>query len=441
MQNSQTGLVRALGLSALVIYGIGDILGAGIYSIVGKIAGHAGSLTWLSFALAMGIVLLTALSYSELVSRIPKSGGVSIFIQEAFDQKWISIFVGLLLFSATIFSMSTLSQAFVGYLRAFDLIVPKWLAIVIFLSVLLGINIRGIKQSSIANIISTLIELSGLLIVLGCGIWFLLNSDKQLNITSLDKLPGIGDIFRGAALAFFAFTGFEDLVNVAEETKDAEKNIPRAILSSLAAAGILYLAVSWMATAIIPGNELAQSNAPLFDVVRRSYPAFPLYLFPIIAIFAVSNTTLLNYITASRLLYGMAESNLMPKFLQKVHSKYHTPYIAILLIFPIVLILGFMGTLSELAGATSTIVLMVFSFSNIALIKIKLNDIGKKNEKVFYIPIIIPWLGLALNIVAITFLPFRNIVQAVVFILISLIVSWIILQLETKFKLNSLNSD
>ncbi|MGQ3889411.1 APC family permease [Legionella sp. CNM-1927-20] len=435
MSEPQNGLVRALGLGALVIYGVGDILGAGIYSIVGKIAGHADSLTWLSFAIAMGIVLLTALSYSELASRIPKSGGVSVYIQEAFDQKWISIFVGLLLFSATIFSMSTLSQAFIGYLKTFGFNVTKWLGLFIFLSILLGINIRGIRQSSIANIISTFVEISGLLIVLVCGFWFLLNSNQSFSLTSLDKLPGMGDVLRGTALAFFAFTGFEDLVNVAEETKEAEKNIPRAILSSLGVAGFLYLGVSWMATAIIPGSELSQSDAPLFAVVKKSYPAFPLYLFSVIAIFAVSNTTLLNYITASRLLYGMSKSNLMPKFLQVVHPKYHTPYIAILIIFPIVLILGFVGNLSELAGATSTIVLMVFSFSNIALIKIKSKEKKKKSNKIFYIPIIVPWLALALNIIAIAFLPFRNIAQAAVFITLSLILSWIILQIEAKFKI------
>ena len=160
--------------------------------------------------------------------------------------------------------------------------------------------------------------------------------------------------------------------------KKPEKNLPRAILSSLGAAGLLYLGVSWMATTIIPGSELSQSEAPLLDVVSKSYPAMPTYLFSIIAIFAVSNTTLLNYITASRLLYGMSKINLLPKLLQTVHSKYHTPYIAIFAIFPLVLGLGLIGTLGELASLTSAIVLTVFSFSSIALIKIKLKESGEK---------------------------------------------------------------
>lgn len=423
---SQGGLMRALGLGALIIYGVGDILGAGIYAIVGKIAGHAGSLTWLSFSIAMAVVFLTALCYSELGSRFPKSGGVSIYIQEAFGSKWLSLFSGLLLLSATIFSMSTLSQAFVGYLRALGFHFPHWFGVSSFLIILLLINIRGIKQSSIANIVSTAVEVSGLLLVLVCGFWYLSKSNNQSVITPPAAMPGIRDVFQGAALAFFAFTGFEDLVNIAEEVKQPEKNLPRAILSSLGIAGLLYLSVGWMATAIIPGNELSQSDAPLLDVVSKSYPAMPTLVFSIIAIFAVSNTTLLNYITASRLLYGMSKTNLLPKFLQAVHGQFHTPYIAILVIFPLVLVLGLIGTLGELASATSAIVLTVFSFSCIALIKIKLkNRVGKTNSKIFRIPMFVPWLAVALNMTAIAFLPIRNIIPAVVFISIGLIISWL----------------
>lgn len=425
--NSPTSLIRALGLSALIIYGVGDILGAGIYAIIGKIAGHAGSLTWLSFAIAMGIVFLTALTYGELGSRFPRSGGVSVYIQEAFDSQWLSTWAGLLLLSATILSMSTLSHAFVGYLRSFGFKIPNWLGVSGFLILLFLINLRGIKQSSVANIISTLVEVSGLLIVLGFGFWYLATTHTEAIVTSGEKIPGIRDVFQGAALAFFAFTGFEDLANIAEEVKQPEKNIPRAILSSIGAAGILYLAVSWMATAIIPGSELSHSDSPLLDVVSKSYPAMPQYLFSIIAIFAVSNTTLLNYITASRLLYGMSKSNLLPKFLQKVHPKFHTPYIAILLIFPIVLGLGLTGTLGGLASSTSTIVLMVFSLSSVALVKIKLNE-GKKDidAKIFRIPLFVPCSAVALNLTAISFLPPRALIPAAVFIVMGCLITWVI---------------
>jgi amino acid transporter len=421
--NSQRGLIRALGLSAIIVYGVGDILGAGIYAIIGKIAGHAGPFVWISFAIAMGVMFLTALTYSELVSRFPRSGGVSLYIHEAFGCKWLSIFGGLLLFGATIFSMSTVSQAFVGYLKTFGFDFPNWLGISGFFIVLLLINVRGIKQSSIANIISTAVELSGLLIVLVCGSWYLLKTHNVVSVIPSKNMPDIKELFQGAALAFFAFTGFEDLANIAEEVKQPEKNLPRAILSSLGIAGLLYLGVSWIATAIIPASALSQSSAPLLDVASKSCPALPVYLFSIIAIFAVSNTTLLNYITASRLLYGMSEENLLPKFLQTVHSKYHTPYIAILLIFPLVLGLGLTGTLKELASSTSVIVLTVFSFSSIALIKIKLQQKRKTNSNFFQIPYFVPWLAVLLNIFSISFLPFRNIILSAIFIGIAFIIS------------------
>lgn len=423
--NSQNYLIRALGLYAVIIYGVGDILGAGIYAIVGKIAGHAGSLTWLSFAIAMAIVFFTALSYSELVSRFPKSGGVSIYIQEAFGRKSLSIFAGLLLLGATLFSMSTLSQAFTGYLNTLGFHFPNWFGVTLFLTILLFINVRGIKLSSAANILSTAVEVSGLLMVIGFGFWYLFKSGHPRISPLPEYMPGMSDVLQGTALAFFAFTGFEDLANIAEEVKQPEKNLPRAMLFSIGIAGFLYLLVSWTATAIISGSELSRSNAPLFDVIKKSWPAMPSFLFSIIAIFAIFNTTLLNYITASRLLYGMSESGLLPKFLQGIHGKYHTPYIAILVIFPIVLALGLTGTLGELASTTSAIVLTVFSFSCVALINVKIKERRKKIKlNIFQIPLFVPFLGVTLNMIAITFLPTNNIILAAALISLGLIISF-----------------
>lgn len=421
--SSHSKLIRALGLGAIIIYGVGDILGAGIYAIIGKIAGHAGPLTWLSFAIAMTIVFFTALSYGELASRFPRSGGVSVYIQEAFGRKSLSIFAGLLLLGATMLSMSTLSQAFAGYINTFGVHVPNWVGVTIFLTILMFINLRGIRLSSMANILSTAVEVSGLLIVLICGLWYLTKTGNQVVTISAENMPSMVNVLQGAALAFFAFTGFEDLANVAEEVKQPERNLPRAMLSALGIAGVLYLLVSWMATAIIPGNELSLSDAPLFDVVGKAYPAMPASFFSVIAIFAIFNTTLLNYITASRLLYGMSESNLLPKFLQSVHRKYHTPYIAILIIFPCVLGLGLSGTLGELASTTSAIVLTVFSFSCVALINIKWKERRKNNDaNIFRIPMFVPWLAVALNMAAIAFLPTRNILLAAAFIGVGILI-------------------
>lgn len=429
---TQAHLIRALGLGALIIYGVGDILGAGIYAVVGKIAGHAGPLTWLAFAIAMSVVLLTALCYGELGSRFPQSGGVSIYVQEAFGNEWLSLLAGFLLLGATVLSMSTLTQAFVGYLNTLGMNIPKWVGISSFLVILLLINLRGIKQSSIANIMSTAVEVGGLLIVLACGLWYLTKPHIHPIVISPANRPSVYDVLQGAALAFFAFTGFEDLANVAEEVKQPEKNMPRAILAALGAAGLLYLGVSWVATAIIPGNELGQSEAPLLAVVNKAYPPFPTYVFSIIALFAVFNTTLLNYITASRLLYGMAHTRLLPPFLQVIHPKYHTPYVAILFIFPLVLSLGLIGTLKGLAGSTSAVVLTVFSLSSAALIKVKWREKNKNQAKIFRIPVFIPYCAVILNIAAITFLPLENVLLALGFIGATFVVSWLVYWLQSR---------
>ncbi len=427
--NSQPRLIRVLGLGALIIYGVGDILGAGIYAIIGHIAGHAGSLTWLAFAIAMGIAFLTALTYGELSSRFPQSGGVSVYVQKAFGRQWLSILAGLLLLGTTFLSMSTLSHAFVGYLRSLGIDIPNWLGVPAFLIVLLLINIRGIKQSSFANIISTMIETSGLLIVLICGFWYLFLNDNHVPVTVVEQMPGVSGVFQGAALAFFAFIGFEDLANIAEEVKKPERNIPRAIIFSLSLAGLLYLGVSWMATAIISGSELSQSDAPLLAVVSKSYPALPQSTFAFIALFAIFNTTLLNYITASRLLYGMSKSRLLPVFLQKVHQKFHTPYAAILLVFPIVVGLGLASNLKNLASSTSALILIVFSLSSIALVNIKLKPPQKSGPNDFFcIPVFIPCLAIVLNLFFITFLPLGDIIPAGVFIVLGGIITWLIMK-------------
>jgi amino acid transporter len=271
--------------------------------------------------------------------------------------------------------------------------------------------------------------------VLGFGLWYLVTPHDAIVLSS-KAIPGIADIFQGAALAFFAFTGFEDLANVAEEVKQPEKNIPRAILSSLGMAGLLYISVSWVATAIITGSELSQSSAPLLDVVTKSYPGIPDHLFTIIALFAVSNTALLNYITASRLLYGMSKTKLLPLFLQSVHKKFHTPYVAILVILPLVLGLSLTSNLSELASSTSAIVLIVFSLSSTALARIKFKERRKDNINItaFKIPVFVPYLVIVLNLTAISFLPLRNIIPAVTFIGIVCIITWILMKSMASIK-------
>ncbi|WP_242063547.1 APC family permease [Nostoc sp. FACHB-892] len=278
-------LKRVFGLPTLVIYGVGDILGAGIYAVIGKIAGLSGTLVWASFLSAMIVAAFTALSYAELGSRFPQSGGVAYFVHKAFRTDWLSILVGWLMFCTCLVSMATLSKAFAGYFNAFVPAIPAWLIILVLFSVLAFVNFRGMKESSALNIFCTSIEVSGLLIVILVSTLFL-SGGGAANPAAVANEPAVGwnAVVQGAALAFYAFIGFEDIVNVAEEVKNPERNVPRAILLSLAIAGAVYILVSWLAVEVLNPSELAASGAPLLDVVRRAQPNFPQVIFTIIAL-------------------------------------------------------------------------------------------------------------------------------------------------------------
>ncbi|MBW4689387.1 MAG: APC family permease [Komarekiella atlantica HA4396-MV6] len=407
-------LKRVFGLPTLVIYGVGDILGAGIYAVIGKIAGLSGTLVWASFLTAMIVAAFTALSYAELGSRFPQSGGVAYFVHKAFRTDWLSILVGWLMFCTCLVSMATLSKAFAGYFNAFVPAIPAWLIILVLFSVLAFVNFRGMKESSALNIFCTSIEVCGLLIVILVSTLFL-SGGGAANPAAAANEPAIGwnAVVQGAALAFYAFIGFEDIVNVAEEVKNPERNVPRAILLSLAIAGAVYILVSWLAIGVLNPSELAASNAPLLDVVRRAQPNFPQVIFTIIALFAVLNTALLNFVTASRLLFGMSREGLLSAWLGKLHRRRATPYRTTLVILPIAIFLALSGTLQFLAGTTATLILAMFCLVNLSLLLIKRREVETNG---FHVPYIVPAIALLLNLVLFAFASGASHILALVFV-------------------------
>lgn len=410
-------LKRVFGLPTLVIYGVGDILGAGIYAVIGKIAGLSGSLVWVSFLTAMTVAALTALSYAELGSRVPQSGGVATFIHRAFRKDWLSILVGWLMFCTCLVSMATLSKAFAGYLNAFAPGIPPWLIILALFSGLAFVNFRGMQESSALNIFCTVLEVSGLVIVILVSTFFIIGGPAGTGnpVTSpVPNEPAIGwtAIMQGAALAFYAFIGFEDIVNVAEEVKNPERNVPKAILFALGIAGVIYVLVSWLATNVLSPAELAGSNAPLLDVVRRSQPNFPAVVFSLIALFAVLNTALLNFVTASRLLFGMSREGLLPAWLGKLHPRRATPYRTLLIILPLAIFLALSGTLQFLAGTTATLILAMFCLVNLSLLVIKRQE---PRSDGFQVPYLIPTLALISNLVLVAFASRESHILALVF--------------------------
>lgn len=403
--NSETdSLKRVFGLPTLVIYGVGDILGAGIYAVVGKIAGLSGSLVWAAFIVAMVVAAMTALSYAELGGRLPKSGGVAYFVHSAFRTNWLSTLVGWLMFCTCIVSMATLSRAFAGYFIAVAPGIPDWLIILALFSGLTFVNFRGMKESSALNIVCTTLEVSGLIIVILVSIAFLSGGGTAAPTVSSAVTPsaiGWTAVVQGAALAFYAFIGFEDIVNVAEEVKNPERNVPLAILLALGIAGVIYILVAWLAVQVFDPAALAASKAPLLDVVRRAQPNFPSVIFTIIAAFAVLNTALLNFITASRLIFGMAREGLLPAWLGRLHPERSTPYRTFMVILPIVIVLALSGTIQVLAGATATLILVMFALVNLSLLVIKRRHVESPAR--FQVPIVIPAIALVLNLALVAF--------------------------------------
>ncbi len=390
----QGGLKRTLGLFALVAYGVGDTLGAGIYALVGKIAGTVGPVCWIAFLVALVIAGFTALSYAELGSRFPYASGEAHYTYEATRWRIFSHGVGFLVFMSGITSMCASSHAFAGYLARIFPFLPPSLIVIVFFAVVGAITVSGIENSSNINLLCSVIEVSGLLIVILAGVFFLGKSDVNY-LSFAPELAGQGKtqaVLSGAVLAFFAFIGFEDMVKASEEVKDPEKNLPRGILMTLAITGVIYILVALSAVTVLDLQTLKHSTAPLMDVVKTGLPFIPIWIFTAVALFAVSNTALVNFMMASRILYGMSQDGLAPKWFAKVHPKFKTPHVATLFVFGVVITLTLTGNLMLLAQSTAVLLLCAFFSVNASLLILKLRKGG--DEAPFRAPFWAPVLGL-----------------------------------------------
>lgn len=429
-------LRRALGFWGLVAFGIGDILGAGIYALVGEIAKVAGNASWLAFGVALIVAGLTALSYAEMGSRFPMSGGEAHFCEQGLGSPKLALLTGWLVLCSGIVSMATVARAFAGYvLEWFSISSPPASAAVAvaFLTAIAVVNLWGIRQTSRLNIVSTIVEASGLLFVLLTGVVFLTgDAGSGASPARPPEVPeglretvgaaGWTGVFQAAVLAFFAFIGFEDMVNVAEEVRHPRRNLPLAILVAMAVTGLLYMAVIAVATRVVPPAELGASRAPLLEVVTRTAPGMPPALFTAIALFAVGNTGLLNLVTASRLLYGMSNQKLIPDWFSALHPEYRTPHRATGAILITGIILAASGSLAFLAGTTSILILTVFLSVNASLVAVKTT----RRHQVpphdgFRVPVFFPVVAIISCVVLGAFVPLESLSRGLVLLAIGII--------------------
>jgi amino acid transporter len=372
-ENSPAAIRPTLGVVALTVYGIGNMLGAGIYGLVGKAAAELGNLVWLGFVTSMVAAGLTGLSYASLGSRYPRAGGAAYVTQRAFALPALSYVVGLAVMMSGITSMAAASQVFAGYTHEIFTAIPIKAVVLLFLLALTVINYVGMRESAWVNALCTVVEAGGLLLVIAVGFRYW-GSVDYLDATSL-KNPG-GDfsvpmVLSCAVLTFYAFIGFEDLLNISEEVREPRRIFHIALLCALGIATLIYIAVSITAVSVVPHAQLAVETGPLVAVVRVAAPWVPPLLFTVVAMFAVTNTALLNSIMGSRLAYGMAHQGLLPKLLGRLHVRRQTPHVAILLLMAIVLGLALVGDIRTLASATSLLLLGSFTLVNLSLLRLQ----------------------------------------------------------------------
>lgn len=385
-------LRRTVTTAGLFFFILGDVLGAGVYVLAGEIAATAGGAVWVPLVLALVLALLTAGSYAELATKYPRAGGSAHYTMRAFGP-FVGFLVGFCMLSAGIVSVGTLALGFAGdYLTEF-VTLPTALVVVIFLGLLAALNARGISESMGANRVATIIEVSGLILVVVLGIIVVARGDGDLGrLTELgtDDHGPLPAVLAGTVLAFYSYVGFETSVNIAEETKDPARSYPRALFGALVVAGVVYALVGAAAAAVIPTAELAENSAPLLQVVTAA-GFVPPVLFSVIALVAVANGALLTGIMSSRLAYGMARDGLLPAVLTRLLPQRRTPWVAIIATTGLSLVLALTGTLEILAGTMVLLLLVVFTAVNAAVLMLRRDPVERRH---FRVPAFLPVAGI-----------------------------------------------
>lgn len=369
-----TPLKRAISLPMLVLYGLGTTIGAGIYALVGELAGVSGYLAPMAFLMASLLAGITALSFAELSSRYPRAAGAALYTREGFGSERFSTLVGLLVVSAGLVSSAALVNAFAGYLNQ---LIDPWIeldrvTIVLMATLFFGLfAMWGIVQSILMTATMTLLGIAGLIMVIYVGHDALADlSTEWPKLIPTADFTSWGFIFAGSLLAFYAFIGFEDMVVVAEEVKDVKRNLPLAILLTLGITTLIYMLIMTIAVLSMPPETLAQSAAPL-ALLYQYHTGEDAKLISLIGLFAIIDGVLIQMIMASRVLYGLSSRGQLPALLNRVHPKTQTPLYATGLVTTCVLILAIVGRLGSLAELTSIIMLIVFSLVNLSLWRIK----------------------------------------------------------------------
>ena len=412
----QPELNRVIGPRLLLLFIVGDILGTGVYALTGSVAGEVGGAAWAPFLVAFAVATITAFSYLELVTRYPQAAGAALYTHKAFGVHFVTFLVAFTVMCSGITSASTASNAFAGFLNdgfdlGFEVGGPGILVTALgFMALVAAVNFRGVGESVKANVVLTLVELSGLLMIIFIGLYAVTQGNADFSRVVVFDSPSDKSTFfavtAATSLAFFAMVGFEDSVNMAEECEDPIRDFPKMMLTGLGVTGVIYILVSITAVALVPVGDLVDPDKgqALTQVVAAGAPDFPFdTIFPFIGMFAVANSALINMLMASRLLYGMANQDVLPRALGKVHHTRRTPWVSILfttaISFALIAYVVRASASEEgatsvalLGGTTALLLLCVFTVVNIALIVIRRRPSDQEHQH-FTAPTVLPYIG------------------------------------------------
>ncbi len=388
--NDKIKLKRELGLFEVTLSGIGIILGAGIYALIGKAAGLAGNSVWLSFAIASLIAIFTGLSYSELSSMFLKASAEYEYVRNAFGKK-LAFIIGWLIILSGVIGAATVALGFGGYFSAFFkvAVLPSAIVLIVALSFLL---FYGIKETARFVVIATLIETAGLVIVIFIGLPYLGKVDY------FEISHGWTGVFQASALLFFAYMGFESIVKLSEETKSPEKTIPKGLMLAIVVSIFLYVTVAVSAVSVMGWERLSTSEAPFADLAFFAFGNDAFILITAIALFATANTVLMMMLGSSRIIYGMADSGTLPAILSRIHMSRRTPWIAILVTMAVSILFIFAGDITFVANVVNFTLFVTFLTINAALISLRYKEPGMNRH--FRVPLnagrfpILPFLGM-----------------------------------------------
>lgn len=399
-------LERSISLAEAVVYGLGIILGAGIYALIGEAAGIAGNSVWLSFVLAAVIASFTAMSYCELSSMFPRSAAEYMYVKNAFRSGVLGFLMGWVSTFVAMVSIAAVSLGFAGYFSAL-FGTPTVLTAISLIAVLSVVNFLGVKESARLNLLFTAVAVLGLVLIIAIALPFFGSVDYFAS--SQEGLPLAGmlnNVAIASALIFFAYIGFEDVANISEETVNARHAVPKAILLSLLISTILYILVAVSVVSILPWQQLASSPAPISMVAGAVLGPFGATVFSFIALFATASTVLIILIAVSRLFYGMASDHSLPAVISMVHSRTKTPFVSIAFTSIIAMLFVLAGSLKQVAFITNFGIFVLFFMVNVSAIVLRFSKPGKK--RVFRMPLnigrvpVISALGAAASVFMIT---------------------------------------